>query len=415
MENSSKFDSLFFKHHCVFITCALSFLLLIVVGCSEVETIPIGTDTDSEDTSIVNNNDNTLMNYLKNNESYKDFYKIVNMSSAKGDINPDSLYTCLIPNDIAIDAYLRRKGLTSINQLDINTCDTIVRTHFIRGRIYLDSTKCGYFPNVNLQDQIFYLIRNDGSNNGHFLSEYYINYQYKLIQRNDTLKNGVAHVINQVIEPNRLLLGDLLMEDSTISIFTNTMRLTGLDVCLNEFKTCNNSNFPSVYGFYEIKDNHNCFTMLAVKNSIYRSMGIFNTSDLINKLMNNELGISNSNISSVFDYRDTNNVVYKYIAYHILDRNSPFNNVENNFVYNINNREPCFLYETMCTHKRIKVQKSVDGNFYLYGLNYDNSDQNILNGQQGLGIRILKPYEMLGVKKQALNGEFYYVENAILF
>ena len=69
--------------------------------------------------------------YLKNRSQYSQFSAIVERAGLMDLLSTYGKYTCFVPNDSAVTAYLSRHGKNSVSDLSREDCDTIARTHLV--------------------------------------------------------------------------------------------------------------------------------------------------------------------------------------------------------------------------------------------------------------------------------------------
>ena len=125
-------------------------------------------------------------------------------------------YTCFAPTNEAVEIYLREKGYPSVSAIPDNVCDTIAMTHLLNSPYFTTDLVEGAFPSPNRLDR--YLSFSCGMGPDSTI-RYYVNKDSWLQRMNDTVQNGVVHVVDRVIEPSTLMLPQLLAGDSTISLF----------------------------------------------------------------------------------------------------------------------------------------------------------------------------------------------------
>ena len=103
-----------------------------------------------------------MSDYLQNHEDYSDFAAIVNRAttSTRGVNLMDLLsvrgqFTCFAPTNDAVQKYLRQNGYTSVNDIPVDICDTLARTHLVNGKAYntVDFANYTSLPMVNMNDR----------------------------------------------------------------------------------------------------------------------------------------------------------------------------------------------------------------------------------------------------------------------
>ena len=77
-------------------------------------------------------------------------------------------------------------------------------------------------------DDSYIVLSSDSDVNNNNKIIYYINKTARIVERDDSVINGVVHVLNNTISSSSLLLPDKIAEDSTLTIFAEALKLTGM-------------------------------------------------------------------------------------------------------------------------------------------------------------------------------------------
>jgi uncharacterized surface protein with fasciclin (FAS1) repeats len=126
-------------------------------------------------------------------------------------------------------------------------------------------------------------------------SVYKINNIAPVVKGNIEVSNGYVHVISKSLEPVTLTTAEWLETSSGYTIFNEAVNQTGFDEILNQRVVRDSAGvIPN--------------TLLVEHDSIYNRLGINNFDDLVDRLKP-----ENSN------YTDENNVLYKFVGYHIIN------------------------------------------------------------------------------------------------
>ena len=238
-----------------------------------------------------------ITSYLEANPSqFSLFDQILQRTGYDGFLNAYGAYTIFAPNNDAVNLYLKSRGKTSVNDINVDTLKDLVRYHVILG----DTISSTYFVDGKIRSPTFlgqYLttsVINDGT-----VSSYSINKQAKVLQTNITLGNGVMHVIDHVLAPATQTLAQIIDANPKYKIFSAALKATGFYDTLN---VAANSN-PN--------KSRNYFTVFAQTDSVYATMGITTLAQLQAKYAttNNVL-------------RNPNDGFYLYMSYHIMPENS---------------------------------------------------------------------------------------------
>ena len=177
----------------------------------------------------------TAAEFLEDNpEQFSQFIGILkrtpyfSMLSTYGNYSTAGLlkYTLFAPNNEGISRYLQRNGYRSIEDIPTEKCDTIARTHIIKkGAFFTTDIGEGALPELNMDDSYIVLSSDSDVTNNNKLV-YYINKNARMVEINDSVTNGVVHVLNNVISSSSLLLPDKIEEDSTLTLFSQALRMT---------------------------------------------------------------------------------------------------------------------------------------------------------------------------------------------
>ena len=188
--------------------------------------------------SCVDNDDDIPMNYYsstkvtaagfltQNEDQFSEFIGILKRTPYFSLLSTYGNFTLFAPNNEAISKYLKKMGYGSIDAIPTESCDTLARTHIIKkGAFFTTDISEGALPELNMDDA-YIVLSSDSDVNNHNALVYYINKNARILERDDSVTNGVVHVLNNVITSSSLLLADKIAEDSTLSLFTEALFLT---------------------------------------------------------------------------------------------------------------------------------------------------------------------------------------------
>jgi len=388
----------------------------------------------------------TVASYLKDpNKNYSQFVKILDRANMLDQLSTYGEFTCFAPTNIAIDTFLLMRNLSSVDALSDAECDTIARTHLIEGLFYTTDMEEGAISATNYLDR--YLMYSTASKtiNGITTVVYYINKTSEMLVRDDSVENGVVHTLSKVITPSNRYLPQLMLEDTTISIFTNLMFLTGLDKKMEiyEDKRYTIGSDSVILGNASViwADGSGSrdasyperrkfgFTAFVEPNSVYRSRGASTAQQVIDKLISKSGAFATVDPQGHYlydtNYNDTNNIVYRFVAYHLLDRLGNYNqwNVsatirDNQAVYDF--LDPQDFYETLCPYSVMKFQTTREGQLYINRRRVNEGANAIRNAGDPYqaavrGTRVLSPTEAGDVDQGALNGVYHYIDALLIY
>lgn len=272
-------------------------------------------------------------------------------------------YTCFAPTNDAFDQYFLKKTETkghvyNLDSLlgDFKSCDSIARTHLMTDTISTKDLQDVLVPYLNLMQLRMKVAYTDSIDGKKVELGYWIQDAARIIIPDNSVQNGVVHIIGSVIPPSSKTLGDVIRLDTKATIFAEALKLTNFDkkgvaMLRNNGDTVRKINgdvytigqlmrdrdqyyvTPGgdscidgkgiVYNTGAEKDEHAYypeyryfkFTGLIEPDKVFNDKGINNIEDLKNWLMTNKF-----DSESVYDdnYTDVNNWLYRFVAYHFL-------------------------------------------------------------------------------------------------
>ena len=404
-------------------------------------------------TSCVDNDDDVPKNYYASTkltaaqfleerpEQFSEFIDILkrtpyfSMLSTYGTYSSAGLlkYTLFAPTNEGIDRYLKRMGYGSIDQLTDETCDTLARTHIIKkGEFYTTDLAEGALPELNMDDAYIVLSSDsDVTNNNKLI--YFINKNARMIEFNDSVTNGVVHVLDNVITSSSLLLADKIEEDSVLSLFSEALRLTGMADSLTRYidesyscgedsvhtgvmVRCTSGSALYTRSFWPEKRFFK-YTAFVEPDSVFHKHGIYNIEDLkayakqvYDDTYPEDAGLYDDNPKHRL------NPLNRFISYHLLPRIGQYNS----WVVSGNIRTNCWLtsvsdpeeyYETMCPGTIMRFAGPPDGLFINRRGIQNRADRGVFIR----GVKVLSPSESGTTDQNALNGVYHYLDDILVY
>ena len=98
----------------------------------------------------------TITDYVEKRESLSMFAEILKRTSEPCMANlldAYGQYTCFIPNNDAIIAYLAARGLSEVSQLSVGECDTIAKNHVVKVPYLTTDMPEGTLGKPNMNDR----------------------------------------------------------------------------------------------------------------------------------------------------------------------------------------------------------------------------------------------------------------------
>ncbi|AKQ46444.1 hypothetical protein TH63_13735 [Rufibacter radiotolerans] len=255
-------------------------IITLFAGC-ESEIVDVSTTSDV----------NMLGYFEKNADKFSSLIKILEKTEVAGFLAAYGSYTMFAPTNEAIDIFLKEKGVASVDQLDVEEMKKIIRFHLLEDTISTSSFTDGKLPKITMLGQ--YVITGAELENG--VARTRVNRQANVVNANIRVGNGIVHSIDRVLQPANQTVGQMLESNPEYSIFTAALKATGL------FNLLNSSNLDGGTA------KKTWYTVLAQKNSVYKSINI-NSYD--------ELKAKYSQTGNPSDKTDS---LYLNMAYRILD------------------------------------------------------------------------------------------------
>lgn len=280
----------------------------------------------------------TVATYLENHpDTYSDFIYILKRGGKFNLLKAYGTYTCFAPTNDAVKRYLIEQdsiykkslepgakkviwtGITSpiLEELTDSMCTVISQTHIIPTTYLTTEMEGDVVPTMNLNDR--YLTMSYGVDSL-LHSVLYIN-GAEVIMGDDEVENGVVHTIKDVMNPSSETVPTVIENMKYLSIFSEALEKTGLENKLQPYKdftyTDGDRTTLTIYnqpGCPYPKNRYYGFTAFVEPDWVYNEAGIYNITDLYNqcKIWYPE--------ATDEDFTSPNNALYKFIAYHLLDR-----------------------------------------------------------------------------------------------
>lgn len=404
-------------------------------------------------TSCVDNDDNVPMNYYSSTkltaaqfleerpEQFSEFIALLkrtpyfSMLSTYGTYSSAGLlkYTVFAPTNEGVANYLNRMGYNSIDDIPAATCDTLVRTHIIKkGAFFTTDVNEGALPELNMDDSYIVLSSDSDVNNNNRII-YYINKNSRIIERDDSVTNGVVHVLDNTISSSSLLLPDKIEEDSILSLFSQALKLTGMcdslmknmdesyfcgedSVNTGTMERCTSGSQQYTRTFW-VGKRYFKYTAFVEPDSVYHRYGIYTIDDLkkyakkiYDETYPEDAGLYDDNP------RHRKNPLNRFVSYHLLNRIGQYNS----WVVSGTIRDRCLdtklidpeeYYETMCSGTIMRFAGPASG---LY-INRRGVGERKERGVFVRGVKVLSPSESGSVDQNAINGVYHYLDDILAY
>ena len=270
-----------------------------------------------------------------NSSTYSLWVDLLNYTGLFNTVNLKMDYTCFVPDNDAMSAFLQKKGISSVQGLNKEEAANLVRYHTIASHQYTSSDfSDGMFPDSTASGDYLSLDMRDGG-----LEAMYINNEARIKRLNTMTTNAVIHTLESVLTPVTGMIVDNL--GGEFSFMKNLLEVTG---------------YKDMLSTLYVNDVKRRYTLFAVPNAVFTEAGI----ELNIASLAAYLGETDTN------YDEEQNLVSRYVAYHIAttaysyaDLNA---DIDNNTSKNI----------TMAASNSLMSCNLVNDAFYL---NYDKGTQ----------------------------------------
>ncbi len=395
-------------------------------------------------TSCVDNDDDVPMNrytaekmtaaqFLEENESrVGDFIALLKKTSYFAMLSTYGNYTVFAPNNDAFTTYMSTNGYNSIDEIPQAVCDTLARTHIIKTKAYFTTDISEGSLGMNMAETYIDLsINTDAENNNAVV--HYANKVARMVEYDDSVTNGVVHIVNHMIPRTSDKLPDVIAADSTVTIFSEALFMTGLADSLMAYE---DKNYPewgadktsqdSAYTWtlmlkckaegadpiQWVQKRYFKFTAFIEPDSIFKAEGIHNIEELIAKAKEVYDAVYPEDAGKYDnDFKNRKNPLNRFVSYHLLDRVLPYDEVimrKDCFKHwDIDKCDPEEFYETMCPGTLMRFS-SWSEELYInrkgHKANFDVE-----------GVRVWKSTESGSSLQQAPNGMYHYIDKVLWY
>ena len=384
----------------------------------------------------------TVVDYLEQDSAqrFTSFLKVLKKARVYGELETYGTYTCFAPTDVAFKKYLDSRNISDVDSLSFEDCDTIVRTHLINTVLYLTDQSEGGLPSVNRLNRFLVMgYIADTLSDGIIKPRVTINRETVVIRGDDTVQNGVVHVVDNVIRVSGDYIYDIVKSNPRVSLFFSALNLVGLEDSLQRWHDVTyNVGYDSAYvgivrqgggSDYTIKyipERNYGFTVFAEPDEVYAAHGINSLPDLIeyaNRVYHESYGIEYDTIGNKYDtiWHDNRCPLRRFVQYHILPFSVPS-------VINFNCREDIInakvetslldaedYYEAYLPHSLMRVSRILgNGTYsgvYINRRGIGNEGQGEIGRSFYRGIKISEVEDSL--MNEGCNGYMFYVDDIL--
>ncbi len=305
----------------------------------------------------------TVCSYVESDPQFSIFADMMHKTGTNALLSTYGHYTLFLPNDAAFEEYFRQNGL-SLETMSADQMREIVYNHVINspGRDYMsENFEEGALAEPSMSDNFFVIsYKSNPEMSG---LEIYVNKTVLITERDIEVHNGVVHLVNSVISPNKDYVSDILTQpevigdSQTFNLFAEALRVTHLSDSLERTYdlnyVCPTSNAHITQAGWDCilpKTKRYGYTLFVEPDEVYAAHGIHSIADM-------EQVARQYYDNGSDDYTDRSNALNQFVAYHILDRSMS----TNMFLYPGRNTVPNSMkdrvefYETMREFYLLKI------------------------------------------------------------
>ena len=373
----------------------------------------------------------TAAGFLQNDPArFSEFTRILQRANFLSTLATYGEYTLYAPTNEAVNNYLSANNYGSVEDIPQNVCDTIARTHIVKGGVYFTAdVSDGTLPLLNMDDRNITITCDSDVNNNNAII-YYVNKSAKMIERDDSVTNGVVHTIDHLLVSTSMLLPDLIKQDTTSTIFASALALTGVELKMRKVEDYSytigrdsvEEGLPEVFFGAEgekwtkvkfVERRYFKYTAFVETDETFEKAGIFNINDLIAK--------AKAWYDNVFpedagkyddDYTHPKNPLNRFVSYHILPFLVNYDQLVvsgqiKDYYCDLSKADAEDYYETMAQGCILRASGPKDGKVYL---NRKRMDVLITPG-----VRVLSPTESGLNLQDCANGVYHYISAPLYF
>lgn len=385
----------------------------------------------------------TAADFIEADEAqFSDFKYILEKGNYLGMLKTYGHYTVFAPTNEAIQLYLSENGYSSLDELSPEICDTLSRTHIVNDKAYFTTDMGDEVSPVNMNDN-YINMTSDSDVVNHNALVYFVNEESRLIQRDDSVTNGVVHVIDHVIKASNDLLPSLLEKNPNLTIFYQALKLTGMNDSLMKYKdesytldpdsamggnkniqvvnsTAGDGTGQTTRTYFPLEHKY-MFTAFVETDSIYKAHGINNLDELIEyaKTIYHEAYPEDGNQYDN-NYKDRRNPLNRFVSYHLMpckgDREYWVNCMgelyTNKFL--VEQYDPEEYFETMAPHTLMRFSCPKAEEVFI-------NQKEVYSQVNGSWNKTRKKVEQIGIHVlkekggECSNGVYHYIDGILVY
>lgn len=396
----------------------LAVLAVAMIGCSDSDDVP---------ENYYSSTKMTAAQFLDNRSGeFSQFIDILKRTNYYSLLSTYGEFTVFAPDNNAVNKYLQESGYQAISNIPAAELDTLARTHIVkRGAYFTTDVSDDALPEMNMIDRYIVLSSDSDVNNNNALV-IYVNKRARIIEKDDSVTNGVVHVVNNVLTASNLFLPDLIQTDSTVSLFAEALFLTNMSDSISNYidenYSCEDDSVTfgvrTFYGGYWQQryfpeKRYFKYTAFVEQNSVYNAAGIYTIDDLkayaksiYDQVYPQDAGLYDD------DYTNRKNPLNRFVSYHLINRIgnygdwAPSGEIKAQCCVT-SVWDPEDFYETMCPGTIVRFCSPSAGLFM--------NRKGLQNNASVRGVKVLSPSESGNTDQSALNGVYHYIDRILAY
>ncbi|NLO69403.1 MAG: fasciclin domain-containing protein [Porphyromonadaceae bacterium] len=308
--------------------------------------------------------DKMMGQFLTDSADFSEFARLLDTTNVMGLLNTYGTYTCFAPNNEAMKKYYTLHNKSSLSDFTLDTLKLIAYDHIINGDEVLYSNFVnGILPQTSMSDR--YISISFGATGNAI-----VNKTSNIIENNVMVHNGVLHLIDEVLNPVREGIVEVLAADQKFTLFYEALIATGLADSLLRTKddTYNPEEFDYLIDvpreanqwFYQEIPLARKFgyTIFVESNETLASYGITDLESMKAKAAEiyDLVYPADANITDTYNRKNSLN---RFIAYHLVNKQLGYSKLIDAYDtgHMVKNVDMYEYLEPMCPNTLIEIKK----------------------------------------------------------
>lgn len=330
-------------------------------------------DSDDIKGSLYTFTDQTMGQYLQSKpDEYSEFCRVLDTTKTMGLLKSYGTFTCFAPDNKAMKAFYASQGRPDLSDFNMDSIKQIAYDHLVVNWIMptIEFTD-GQLPHPSMSDRFFY-VKFGGMDSIRGTDSIYINNTSLIREKDIVVYNGIVHRIDQVLNPVREGIAEVIAKDTTFSLFYRALLETGLvdsllkvkDESYNpaDFKTLvtvTKENRGNSYWYHEVPaSRYFRYTVLMESNATMAKNNLtdFESLKAYAASVYDEVYPADATISNLKDRRNSLN---RFVAYHLITKQLSHRMFIDAYDtdHMIKTKDMFEYIETMCPNTLLEVSK----------------------------------------------------------